>query len=159
MSYVKTFNCFLFAVFAAAFLAGCGSSSPTPSTDDVAKAVTSYVGMARADIGDVKLDEFKILKDYTKKVADDDVFYREFEAHYTVTYQNNPSKHSFTGTIAMHKQGRDWSMRKDLCILTWADSPPILDAATQAALDKPNDPQSEESKQKVRKQARQTNQQ
>lgn len=152
MSYVKTFNCFFVALFAAVLLTGCGSS-PSPSNDDVEKAVASYVGMARTDIGDVKVDEFKISKAYEKTVADDDVFFRDFEAHYTVTYKNNPSKHSFTGTVAMHKQGRDWSMRKDLCILSWADSPPILDAPTQAALDKPNDPQSEESKQKLREQA------
>jgi hypothetical protein len=149
---VKIFNSFLVVTIAAALLTGCGSS-PTPSQDEIEKAVASYVGMARADIGDVKLDDFKILKDYTKKVGDDDVFFRDFEAHYTVTYKNNPSKHSFTGTVAMHKQGREWSMRKDLCVLTWANSPPILDVPTQSALDKPNDPQSEESKQKMREQA------
>lgn len=156
---MKTFA-FLIAAFAAVLLTGCGSS---PSKDEVEKVVTSYVGMARADIGDVKVDDFKILKDYTKKVADDDVFFREFEAHYTATYQNNPSKHSFTGTVAMLKQGQKWTMRKDLCTITSANSPPIVDAETQAASEKQaNDPRRiEEPNQKIREQPAkaQTNQQ
>ena len=153
---MKTCTCFIGAVFVAALLAGCGSGS-SPSKNDIETAVTQYVGMARSDIGDVKLDDCKLLKEYTQKVGDDDVFFRQFDAHYTVTYQNNPSKHSFEGTVALHKQGQKWEMRKDQCILTYAYSPPILDAATQSTLEQPDPGRSEEAKQKIREQAKQTN--
>lgn len=154
---MKTWYYFFVVTLAAAFLSGCGSpSSSSPSKDEVEKAVTSYVGLARPDRGDVKVDEFKILNEYNKKMGDDDVFFRQFEAHYTVTYQNNPSKHSFAGTIAMAKQGQEWVTRKEACTLTQFYSPPILDAATQAAMDKQakinaNNPNfSEEPKRKTR---------
>jgi hypothetical protein len=153
---MKICNCFLALVVA--FLTGCDSS---PSKNEIEKAVTAYVGMARPDIGEVKVDDFKILNEHLKKVGDDDVFFREFEAHYTVTYGNNPSKHSFTGTVAMLKQGQNWSIRKDLSAITSANSPPILDAATQAAMEKQatinaNDPNfTEEPKRSVRESAKQ----
>jgi hypothetical protein len=162
---MKTCNCFIVAVFAAALLIGCGShsssgsgSGSSPSKTEIENAVAQYVGMARSDIGDVKLDEFKIVKEYTKKVGTDEVFFREFDAHYTVTYQKNPSKHSFEGTIAMLKQGDKWVARNDLCTLSMTYSPPVLDAATQATLEQPDPGRSEEAKQKLREQARQTNQ-
>jgi hypothetical protein len=153
---MKICNCFFVAALVAAVLTGCGSS---PSKNEIEKAVTDYVGMARSDIGEVKLDDFKILNEYKKKVADDEVCFRQFEAHYTVTYKDNPSKHSFAGTVAMLKQGQKWIMRKELCTLTFVYSPPILDAATQAAMDgqakiNANDPNfSEEPKQKSREPA------
>ncbi|MGZ4962260.1 MAG: hypothetical protein ACXWDN_16940 [Limisphaerales bacterium] len=154
---MKTCNCFIVAVFAAALLTGCGSGS-SPSKNEIENAVAQYVGMARSDIGDVKLDDCKILKEYTKKVGDDDVFFRQFEAHYTVTYKNNPSKHSFEGTVAMLKQKEKWVVRNDLCTLSMTYSPPILDAATQATLERPDPGRSEEAKQKIHEQAKQTNQ-
>jgi hypothetical protein len=152
---MKICNCFFVAALAAALLTGCGSS---PSKNDIERAVTAYVGMARSEIGDVKLDDFKILNEEKKKVEDADVCFRQFEAHYTVTCKGNPSKHSFAGTVAMLKQGQKWIIKKELCTLTFVYSPPILDAATQAAMDRQakinaNDPNfSEEPNQKIREQ-------
>lgn len=132
---MKAWYCFL--AFAAAFLSGCGSSSSSvPSSDDVEKAVRSYVGMARPDIGDVKVDTFKIVNESEKNMGGDDVFIRGFEAVYLVTFKNTPSKHSFAGTIALVKQGQKWETRKDASTLTYVYSPPILDAETQATLDR-----------------------
>jgi hypothetical protein len=149
---MKTCNCFIVAAFVALLLSGCGSGS-SPSTTDIENAITQYVGMAKSDTGDDKLDECKILKAYTQKVGDDDVFFRQFKANYTVTFKNNPSKHSFEGTIAMHKQGQKWEMRKDLCVLTYAFSPPIVEVVPEGT--NLNDPRlSEESKRKIREQAK-----
>jgi hypothetical protein len=142
---MKIYNCFFVAALVAALLTGCGSS---PSKNEIEKAVTEYVGLARSDLGDVKVDDFKILNEYQKKVEGDDVFFRKFEAHYTVTYKNNPSKHSFEGTVAMLQQGQKWITRKEFCTLTYAYSPPIVDAATQAL----KDPSAGEE-QKIREQA------
>jgi hypothetical protein len=132
---MKTWYYFFVAAVAATFLSGCGSSSSSPSKDDVENAVRSYVGMARTDIGDVKVDSFKILSESVKKMGDDNVFFRQFEAVYTVTSRDNPSKHSFAGTIALVKQGQKWIAKKDASTLTYVYSPPTIDAATQAALD------------------------
>ena len=134
---MKTWNYFFVAAFAAAFLSGCGSS---PSPDQVERAVTSYVGMARPDIGEVKLDDFKILSEYNKKMEDDEVFFRQFEAHYTVSYENNRSKHSFAGTIALVKRGQQWVMRREVCRLTFADSPPLAATIKEARTDRQEEP-------------------
>lgn len=96
----------------------------------------TYVGLGRPDTGDVKVDALKIFNESQKKIGDADVFTRQFEAHYTVTHGNNPSKHSFEGTVALVKQGQDWVLRQDLSALTFIESPPIIDAATQAAMDR-----------------------
>ena len=136
---MKTWYCFFVAVFAAAFLSGCGSSS-SPSKDEVEKAITAYVGLARPDMGDVKLDDLKILKSYKKKMGDEDVFFRQFEARYTVTFENNTSKHSFEGTIAMAKQGEKWVTRRDACMLTYAYSPPIAPAPKDAITNRQEEP-------------------
>jgi hypothetical protein len=120
-----------FLALIAAVLAGCGSSS-SPSNHDVERAITEYVGLARPDIGEVKVDDLKLLNDSQKKASDDDVFVRGFEVHYTVTYKGNPSKHFFSGTVALVKQGQNWVLKRELCTLTQVDSPPIVDAATQA---------------------------
>ena len=133
---MKTWYYFFVAAIAATFLSGCGSSSSSPSKDEVENAVRSYVGMARADIGDVKVDEFKILNDSVKKMGDADVFFRQFEAVYKVTSKNNPSKHSFAGTIALVKHGQKWIAKKDASTLTYVYSPPMIDAETQATLDR-----------------------
>jgi hypothetical protein len=132
---VKTWYYLFVAAFTAAFLSGCGSSS-SPSKEEVEKAVRTYVGLARPDTGEVKVDALKISNESQKKIGVDDVFYRQFEAHYTVIHQNNPSKHTFEGTIAIVKQGKEWVLRQELCTLTFFESPPIIDAATQAAMDK-----------------------
>jgi hypothetical protein len=153
-----------FMVFVVASLTGCGSSASSPSKNEIEKAVTVYVGMARSDRGDVKLEECKILNEDKKKMGDDDVFIRRFEADYTVIYEGTSSKHSFAGTVAMLKQGQKWILREDLCTLSQVDSPPIVDAATQAAMDRKakinaNDPNfREEPKQRIREQVTQTNQ-
>ena len=122
---MKTWHYLFAAIFAAALLSGCSSSPSSPSKDDVDKAVRAYVGLARPDMGDVKLDELKILNESQKKIGDDEIFFRQFETHYTVTYQNNPSQHSFEGTVALVNQGDKWVLKKDACQLTFANSPPI----------------------------------
>ncbi len=144
-------------MFAAALLSGCSSSS-SPSKDEVEKAVRILVGLARPETGDVKVDDFKILNESIQKIGDNDVFFRKFDARYTVIHQNNPSKHSFAGTVAMFKQGQKWFLKKEVCALTFVNSPPIVDAATQAAMDRQakinaNDPNfKEEPNQKIRQQ-------
>jgi hypothetical protein len=129
---MKTSYHFFIAIFAAAFLSGCSSSS-SPSKDDVDKAIRSYVGLARNDIGDVKLDQLKIVNESQQKIGDDDVFLRQFEAHYTVTYEKNPSKHSFEGTVALVKQGHEWVLRKEECKLAFANSPPVAATVQETA--------------------------
>ncbi len=136
---MKTWYRFIVAAFAAAFLTGCGSSS-SPSKDQVEKAVRIYVGMARPDMGNVKLDDFKMLNEYKQKMDDVDVFFRQFEVHYTVAYQNHLSKHSFAGTIAMAKQGQKWVTKRDACTLTFADSPPIAETIKEANTNRQEEP-------------------
>lgn len=119
-------------MFVAAFLSGCDSSH-FPSKDDVDQAIRSYVGFARPDIGDVKLDNLKILNESIQTIGGEDVFIRKFEAHYTVTYQNNPSKHLFEGTIALVKQGMEWVLKKEVCQLTFAYSPPTAETVKESA--------------------------
>jgi hypothetical protein len=128
------------AVFAATFLSGCGSS-PFPSKNDIDKAVRGYVGLARPDIGDVKLDDLKILSESIQKMGDEDVFFRKFEAHYTVTYQNTPSKHTFEGTIALIKQGGEWVLKKEASQLSFTYSPPTAETVKESPTN-----QSEETK-------------
>jgi hypothetical protein len=152
---LKICSCFIVGALVAVFLTGCGSGS-SPSKNEIENAITQYVGLARPDIGDVKVDECKILKDYAQKVGDEDVFFRQFKANYTVTFKNNPSKHSFEGTVALYKQGQKWEMRRDLCILTYAYSPPMVEVVPEGT--NLNDPRlSEESKRKIREQTKQTN--
>ena len=128
---------FVVAALAAAFLSGCASS---PSKDDVEKAVRTYVGLARPGMGDVKVDEFKILNQAQQKTGNADVFLRDFEVRYTVTYNNHPSKHSFAGTIAIVKQGHAWITMREACKLTFADSPPIAETISEPTTNRQEEP-------------------
>ena len=96
--------------------------------------------MARPEMGDVKLDDLKTLNEYQQKIGDDDVFFRQFEVHYTVTYGDHPSKHSFAGTIAMVKQGQKWLLRRDDCKITFADSPPIGETIKETNTNRQEEP-------------------